>query len=387
MKKIKRIILAKAGLDGHDQGINIVKDFLIENGHEVFYFGLYRQMREIAEIAIQEGVDFIGLSVHSAAHHEYIKEVFDYLKKNNALDIGLVAGGIIPREDVPILEKEFGVRRVFISGTPEANLNEIGDFFEKNSRRSIDPKLILENKARIGIGLFLSELADGSEEASNLVKNLSRRDVLTIGVTGHQGSGKSSLINRLVAGFRDAGKRVGVITVDPSDCVFGGALLGRDRTQMRDHIFDENIHIYSMATRGGYGGIADTTELAVRAMKIFGYDVVIVETIGVGQDQTAVRNIADLTALVLTPDIGEDQIYKSGIMQVSDIYVINKTDIMSAMPLEKFLNEMLDQKADFGNKSRLRPFIVNINTLNKNCFGIKVLAERIMKYGRDKCIL
>ena len=90
MERKKRIILAKAGLDGHDQGINVIKDFLIENGYEVFYFGLYQQMRDIAEIAIQEGVDFIGLSVHSAAHLEYVKEIFGYLKNNNALDIGLV---------------------------------------------------------------------------------------------------------------------------------------------------------------------------------------------------------------------------------------------------------------------------------------------------------
>ena len=135
MEKKKRIIIAKAGLDGHDQGVNVIKDFLIEEGHEVFYFRLYLQMEEIAEIAIQEGVDWIGLSVHNAAHCEYVKEIFDYLKDNNALDIGLIVGGIISEEDKIILEKEFGVKHIFVSGTPEANLYNIRDFFGKNSGR------------------------------------------------------------------------------------------------------------------------------------------------------------------------------------------------------------------------------------------------------------
>ena len=118
-------------------------------------------------------------------------------------------------------------------------------------------------------------------------------------------------------------------------------------------------------------------------MKIAGCDIVIVETIGAGQDQTAVWMIADMTGLILTPDIGEDQVYKSGIMQVADFYVINKTDIMPALPLEKFLNEMLDKKMDFSNKSKPRPFIINMNTVNENCLGIQKLAEKILEYGRN----
>lgn len=384
MEDPKRIMLAKTGLDGHDQAINIIKDFLIEKGHEVFYFGLYRQMRDIAEMAIQEGVDFIGLSVHNAAHLEYTKEIFEYLKNHNALDIGLVVGGIIPQEDIPILENEFGVRRVFVSGTPDADLNNVKDFFEKSSGRNVDAKSIFVNKSKNNLGLFISELANGSEEASGLVKNLLNKEVLTIGITGHQGVGKSSLINRLISEFRGLNKKVGVITVDPSDCVSGGAPLGGDRIEMWEHLSDENVHIYSMATRGGQGGIADTTGLAVKAMKMVGCDIVIVETIGAGQDQTAVRNITDLTVLVLTPDIGKNQVYKSGIMQIADIYVINKSDILPPGPLERFLNEMLDQKVDFGNKSKSRPFIVNTNTMNKNCLGIKTLAEKMMEYGRNK---
>ncbi|OWK26796.1 MAG: hypothetical protein US76_01670 [Parcubacteria group bacterium GW2011_GWA2_38_13b] len=381
MKKKKRIILVKAGLDGHDQGINVIKDFLIEEGYEVFYFGLYRQMRDIAEMAIQEGVDFIGLSVHNAAHFEYTKEIYDYLKKHNALDIAMVVGGIIPEEDKIVLEKDFGVKHVFVSGTHDANLNDIKDFFRKNSGRNINPKLILENKSKNNLGLFISELANGSEEALGIVKNLLCKDVLTIGITGHQGVGKSTLIDHLITQFRILNKKVGVIAVDPSDCIFGGAFLGGDRTKMWRHLFDENVHIYSMATRDGHGGIADTTGLAVKAMKIVGCDIVIVETIGVGQDQTAVRTIADMTGLILTPDTGEDQVYKSGIMQVADFYVINKTDIMPALPLEKFLNEMLDNKVNFSGKSKSRPFIISTN--NKNCLGIQKLSEKILEYGRN----
>lgn len=379
MKKKKRIILAKAGLDGHDQGINAIKDFLIENGYEVFYFGLYHQMRDIAEVAIQEGVDFIGLSVHSAAHYEYVKDVFEYLKNHNALDINLVVGGIIPQEDALILKNEFGVRRVFISGMPEANLNEIKDFFKKSPGRIIDPKSIFENQNKAGIGLFLSELANGNKEASDIVRNLLRNEVLTIGITGHQGVGKSSLINKLIFQFRALNKKIGIVAVDPSDCISGGALLGRDRTRMWHHIFDENVHIYSMATRGGHGGVADTTELAVKAMKMVGCDIVIIETIGIGQDQAAVRTFADATVLVLTPDIGEDQVYKSGIMQVADIYAINKTDILDAKNLSRFINEMLDRKERPGF---IRPPVIKIAAKNEKD-GIKELAESLLNCKKE----
>lgn len=349
MKRKLRIVLAKPGLDGHDRGINIVKDVLIDEGYEVFYFSLYRNLDDIAEIAVQEGVDFIGLSVHNNAHKKYVEEVFKQLKNHNAPDIGLVLGGIIPKKDEKFLKEEFGVKKIFVSGALEANLNAVKDFFRENSGRTIAAITVLKTKN--DVGLAISAISNGLE-MEKIRENWLGKNVLTLGITGPLGVGKSSLIDKLIAELRILNKKVGVITVDPSDYKTGGALLGRDRTQMWRHLYDENVHIYSMATRGYQGGIAEKTAEAVEIMKIAGCDIVLVETIGVGQDQVSIKDIVNKVLLVLTPDIGEDQVYKSGIMQIADYYIINKEDIGNPLAVEKYINEMLDQK-----QFHVRPFV------------------------------
>lgn len=342
MKKKKiRIVLAKAGLDGHDRGINIIKDSLINEGHEVFYFGLYRDLDDIVEIAVQEGADFIGLNIHSGAHQKYVEKVFECLKNHGALDIGLILGGIIPEKDEIFIKEKFGVKKIFVSGTPEANLNKMKDFFRENSGRKITGITALKTKNDVGIAI---SAVSNSLEMEKIRENWLGKNTLTFGITGPLGVGKSSLIDKLIAEFRKLNKKVGVITVDPSDPATGGALLGRDRTQMWRHLYDQNVHIYSMATRGYQGGIAEKTAEAVGIMKAAGCDIVLVETIGVGQDQTAIKNIVDKVLLVLTPDIGEDQVYKSGIMQIADYYVINKSDISDPSFIKEKINEMLNQK-------------------------------------------
>lgn len=342
-KRRTRIILTKAGLDGHDRGINVLKDFLIEQGMEVFYLGLYLKAEDVAEIAIQEGVDYLGLSVHSGAHLKYIKDVSDYLISRGALNIRLLVGGIISEEDEKTLKEKFGVVEVFSSGTPKSRLGEIKKFF--NSRKPNEAEKVIRD-----LGPLISELANGTSEARELVGGLAgapiypERKILTLGVTGPLGVGKSSLTDKLVAEFRSRQKLVGVIAIDPSDPISGGALLGRDRTQMRRHIHDSGVHIYSMASRGCHGGVAEAVPAAIQAMALAGYNVVIVETIGVGQDQVGIKDIVDKTVLVLTPDVGEDQVNKSGLMQIADYYIINKSDLIDPEPLKKEIEKMLDTK-------------------------------------------
>lgn len=371
MKKKIRIILAKAGLDGHDRGINIIKDSLIKEGYEVFYFNLYRNLDDIAEIAVQEGVDFIGLSVHSGAHKKYIEKVFEHLKNHGALDINLILGGIIPEKDEEFIKRKFGVKKIFVSGTPEANLDAMKDFFRGNPERTVTG--INGLKTKNDVGLALSGASDGLMEIEKNRGN-SRGNALTLGITGSLGAGKSTLIDKLIIEFRALNKKVGVITVDPSDPITGGALLGRDRTQMWRHLYDPDVYIYSMATRGYQGGIAETTPKAAEMMKAAGCDIVLIETIGVGQDQTAIRNMADKVLLVLTPDIGEDQIHKSGLMQIADAYIINKADIVNPLIIERHINSMLDQK-QFIVRPRPLVFKTVSNILGNN--GVKELVKEI----------
>lgn len=400
--KRTRIILTKAGLDGHDSMIRVLRKYFIEQGFEVFYFGLYRKAADIAEIAIQEGVDYLGLSVHSGAHLEYIKEIFEHLKNRDALGIKLVVGGIISEEDKKILEEKFGASKVFVSGMPGTDLNSIREFFksrEINGSERITARIKEKGDFLViwkrGLGLLISELANGTAEMSELVGHLpdvktfptfpsfSERKFLTLGVTGPLGVGKSSLTDKLVAELRKREKFVGVIAVDPSDSVSGGALLGRDRTQMWRHINDLGVHIYSMASRGCHGGVAEAVPAAIHAMALAGYDVVIVETIGVGQDQVEIKNIVDKTLLVLTPDVGEDQVYKSGLTQIADAYVISKSDLLDARPLETAINKMLDEKSVRAGDKTCPPVFKTSANKNENN-GVLELIDFLLECSCGK---
>lgn len=373
MKRITRIVLAKAELDGHDRGINVVRYALTNGKYELFYFGLFQDLDDIVEIAVQEGVDFIGLNVLVGTHLKWVEKVYNRLKNHNALDIGLILGGIIPKRDEKLLKEQFGIRKIFVSGTPEANLEEMRNFFRENPGRTAAG--FNGFKTKKDVGLALSAVSNGLMEIkwdTKTDKNSQRKN-LTIGITGHVGAGKSSLIDKLIIEFRLMSKKVGVITIDPSDYLTGGAFLGKDRTQMWRHIYDPDVHIYSMATRGYQGGIAEATPEAVEIMKSAGCDIVLVETIGVGQDQVAIKKIVDKVLLVLTPDLGEDQVYKSGIMQIADIYVINKMDICDASPLKRHIENMLDQKKF--HIQLQRPKIFKISAKLENSVIIRQLAE------------
>jgi LAO/AO transport system kinase len=164
--------------------------------------------------------------------------------------------------------------------------------------------------------------------AEDVLKDLYKDDSHTevIGITGPPGAGKSSLTDRIIKEYRDAGKTVGVVAVDPSSPFTGGAILG-DRIRMCDHATDPGVFIRSMGSRGSLGGLAPATIDVLNLMKSAGFDVLIVETVGVGQSEIDVMSIADTVLLVLVPGMGDDvQALKAGIMEIADIFVINKAD-------------------------------------------------------------
>jgi GTPase len=147
-----------------------------------------------------------------------------------------------------------------------------------------------------------------------------------IGITGAPGAGKSSLVDRLVGSYRDQGRRVGVVAVDPSSAFSGGAILG-DRVRMQRHAVDEGVFIRSMASRGNLGGLGRAASDAVDLIDAAGYDPVLVETVGVGQDEVEIARAADVVAVVLVPGMGDDiQAIKAGILEIADLFVINKAD-------------------------------------------------------------
>ena len=178
-------------------------------------------------------------------------------------------------------------------------------------------------------------------EAGEHVDDLSPGDARVIGITGAPGVGKSTMTSALIERFRAAGKRVGVLAIDPSSPFTGGALLG-DRIRMQHHATDEGVFIRSMASRGHLGGLAAATPRAVRVLDAAGFGVIIVETVGVGQAEVAIAAQADSVIVLLAPGMGDAvQAAKAGILETGDLFVVNKADKPDAQAVVRDLRGML----------------------------------------------
>jgi LAO/AO transport system kinase len=189
----------------------------------------------------------------------------------------------------------------------------------------------------------ISAIEGGDQTILPLLETLFQRvpRVPAVGITGSPGAGKSTLVEKLAAAYRASGRRVGILAVDPSSPFSAGAILG-DRIRMQRLSTDPGIYIRSMATRGHLGGLASATQDAATVLMAAGFDVVFIETVGVGQDEVEIAKLADSTVLVLVPGAGDDvQVLKAGIMEIADIFVINKADCGGADRLEHSIASMI----------------------------------------------
>lgn len=195
----------------------------------------------------------------------------------------------------------------------------------------------------VAIARAISRVEDNAASSSDLMKQIFPRtgQALIVGITGAPGAGKSSLVDKLAGFYRKSGHRVGIIAVDPSSPFSGGAILG-DRIRMQTLALDKDVFIRSMATRGNLGGLARATVEAVAILDAAGFDKIIVETVGVGQDEIEIAKTADVCAVVLVPGMGDDvQTMKAGIMEIADVLVINKADREGVLRTEKELQALL----------------------------------------------
>ena len=192
------------------------------------------------------------------------------------------------------------------------------------------------------LGKALSVIEDGTPELTELLSGLpDSGSALLIGVTGPPGVGKSTTTGALISEYRSKGLRVAVLAVDPSSPVTGGALLG-DRIRMQEHALDEGVFIRSMSSRGQLGGLSSATQAAAKVLDAVGFDVIIVETVGVGQSEVDVVNAVDTVVLVLAPGAGDGvQAAKAGILEIADIYVVNKADRDGAEGVVRELRSMI----------------------------------------------
>jgi LAO/AO transport system kinase len=177
----------------------------------------------------------------------------------------------------------------------------------------------------------ISIVEGGGEPSRKLIQELYPHTgkAFTIGVTGPTGTGKSSLVDKIVGEYRARGSSVGVLAIDPSSAFTGGALLG-DRVRMMDHSLEKNVYIRSMASRGDLGGLARAARNTIRVLDAAGMDIVIVETVGAGQTEVQIASTVDATIVVLMPQLGDEvQAFKAGFAEIGDLFVINKSDLVN----------------------------------------------------------
>lgn len=230
------------------------------------------------------------------------------------------------------------------------------------------------------IARLITLVENDEEKAKEIVKRISplTGKAYVVGITGPPGSGKSTLLDKLIKLARDEGHRVGVIAVDPTSPFTGGALLG-DRLRMQRHSTDEGVFIRSMATRGALGGLAKATNDAIKVLDAAGYDLIFVETVGVGQIEVDIVKTADTVVLVTVPGLGDGvQAIKAGLMEVADVFAINKADREGVEIVYLELKMALEFEMDRWKELGWEPPIVETTAFTLN--GVRPLWEAIKRH-------
>ncbi len=240
---------------------------------------------------------------------------------------------------------------------------------------------------RRAIARAISAVESGEEAGVRLLKRLFPKAgrAYVIGITGSPGAGKSTLVEKLAGEYRAGGMQVGIVAVDPTSPFSGGAILG-DRIRMQRLSTDEGVYIRSMATRGQLGGLAPATHDVVTILDAAGREIVMIETVGVGQDEVEVARLADVVALLLVPGMGDDvQTFKAGVMEIADLFVINKADRPGAEHVEQELTAMLS--ATSRTDAWRPPILKTVATTGEGVAELRQALDRFRGFGEESGLI
>jgi methylmalonyl-CoA mutase len=333
-----RIVTAASLFDGHDAAINVMRRIIQATGVEVIHLGHNRSVADVVDCAIQEDAQAIAMTSYQGGHVEYLQYMYDLLRERGAGHIHIFAGGggtILPSE-IDVLHA-YGIDRIYSpdDGRSMGLQGMINHLVQTSDHPTPDVfGMDLEAEVRRGNHLAIAQAITAAErgEMGRLPFLSNAPSIPVFGITGTGGAGKSSLTDELVRRFTEdfSDKRIGVVSVDPSKRKTGGALLG-DRIRMNS-VRHQNVYMRSFATREANVAMNPNVRAAINVLAVAGFDLVLVETAGIGQSDSQITDVANVSMYVMTPEYGAaSQLEKIDMIDYADLIALNKFDKRGAL--------------------------------------------------------
>lgn len=336
-KNTLRIVTAASLFDGHDAAINIMRRIIQGSGAEVIHLGHNRGAMEVVDCAIQEDAQAIAMTSYQGGHVEYFKYMYDLLREKNAGHIKIFGGGggtILPTEISEL--HEYGIDRIYSpdDGRSLGLQGMINDLLEQSDSatphtftgETLWSEIACKNPRALAQGITMIERGEITDDHI-AQRNAHQKHIPVLGITGTGGAGKSSLTDELILRFLEDNPNLhlAVLSVDPSKRKTGGALLG-DRIRM-NAVSNERVYMRSFATRQANIALNPNVKTAIELMRLAQFDLIIVETAGIGQSDSEITSVADVSLYVMTPEFGAaSQLEKIDMIDYADLIAINKFD-------------------------------------------------------------